>query len=152
MTSRIHAFSGMLALLCVAVFWASTVTAELFFSTTAIAAVKQTILYGIALLIAAMAITGTSGLALARGRCGMLLSGKKRRMPVIAATGLLIMLPLAFYLAAKAGAGEPDHRFYVAQTLELVIGAMQMTLIAINLRDGWRMSGKRPSRGTACQT
>ena len=67
-------------------------------------------------------------------------------MPVIALNGLLVLLPSAFYLNAKAQAGEFDALFYGVQALELLAGAINLTLMGLNLRDGLRLAGRSPAR------
>ncbi len=94
------------------------------------------------ILIPAMVIAGGSGMALGRRRKDPLTSAKKRRMPIIALNGLLILLPAAWFLASKAAAGEFDSTFYGLQTLELIAGAANLTMMAMNIRDGLRMTGK----------
>ena len=63
-------------------------------------------------------------------------------MPVIAFNGLLILVPSAFFLAYKAGSGDFDTSFYAVQALELVAGAVNLSLIGLNIRDGLRLSGR----------
>jgi CDGSH-type Zn-finger protein len=63
-------------------------------------------------------------------------------MPFIAANGLVILLPSAFYLASKAAAGEFDGWFYAAQGLELIAGAANLTMMGLNIRDGLTMTGR----------
>jgi hypothetical protein len=46
-------------------------------------------------------------------------------MPIIAANGILILIPSALYLASKGRAGEFDSAFYAVQTLELAAGAAE---------------------------
>ena len=65
------------------------------------------------------------------------------RMRLIAMNGLLIMLLSAFFLSHKATAGEFDSAFYVVQLLELVVGVLQLSLMALNLRDCLRLAGRR---------
>jgi hypothetical protein len=142
MKSRIHAVAGIVALLCILSFWTSTVISELLFSSEAIVAVKRGILYAMGVLIPAIAATGGSGFVLARNRRGRLLDQKKRRMPVIALNGLLILVPAAFYLHAKAAAGEFDDVFYAVQAVELLAGAINIVLMSLNLRDGLRLAGR----------
>jgi len=67
---------------------------------------------------------------------------KKKRMPVIALNGLLILLPAAFYLQSKAAVGDFDAQFYLVQALELVAGALNLTLMGFNIRDGLTMTGR----------
>lgn len=138
----IHPLAGTVALLTIASFWLSTVLSELFGSTAAIVAVKSAIPWGFLLLVPAMAAAGGSGFALAgKARTG-LVGAKMKRMPVIAANGLLVLIPAALYLASKAKAGEFDGLFYAVQGLELVAGATNLALLGLNMRDGFRMSGR----------
>lgn len=92
--------------------------------------------------IPAVIIAGGSGFALARGRGGTLISAKQRRMPLIALNGLLVLLPAALYLDAKASAGELDAYFYAVQALELIFAAVQFRLLGLNARAGMRISRK----------
>lgn len=142
MKTIIHATTGLIAMLCVLSFWTSTAIAELFLSPQAVVAVKQAVLYGMCVLVPAMAVTGGSGFALAGARSGRLVEGKKKRMRLIALNGLLIMLPSAFLLFRKATAGEFDSLFYAVQTLELLVGIVQLCLLGLNFRDGLRLAGR----------
>jgi hypothetical protein len=92
-------------------------------------------------LIPALAAAGASGFALAKGRRAGLIGAKAKRMPIIAANGILVLIPSALYLASKARAGEFDAGFYVVQALELVAGATNIALLALNMRDGLKMAG-----------
>jgi hypothetical protein len=138
----IHPIAGAIAILLIATFWISTAFSELFGSHAIIAAVKTAIPWGFLLLVPALAAAGGSGLALAKGRRAGLVGAKLKRMPLIAANGLLVLIPSALYLAAKAGAGELDVGFYAVQALELVAGAANITLLGLNMRDGLKMKGR----------
>ena len=138
----IHPVAGTLALLTIATFWLSTVLAELFASQAAVTAVKTAIPWGFLLLIPALAATGGSGFVLAKGRRGGVLGAKIKRMPLIAANGLVVLIPAALFLAFKARAAEFDTVFYAVQALELIAGAANITLLGLNLRDGLRMKGR----------
>ncbi len=139
MTRLIHPIAGTLALALIAVFWLSTALSEAFGSVGAVTLVKAAIPWGLLLLIPALAAAGLSGRHLAgRGRVPLVMS-KQRRMPIIAANGLLILIPCAFYLAAKAGAGQFDTRFVAVQRAELVAGAVNIALLSLNMRDGLRL-------------
>ena len=140
MLKRLHPLSGALALLTILMFWSATVFSELFASPATVMTVKAAIPWGFLLLIPALAATGASGIALARERNGALIQGKRRRMPVIAANGLLILIPSALLLSYKAQSGQFDGIFYGVQAIELAAGAVNVVLLALNLRDGLRMS------------
>jgi hypothetical protein len=142
MLKVIHPVAGALALLTIATFWLSTVLTELFASQAAVTAVKTAIPWGFLLLVPALAATGGSGFVLAKGRRGGVLGAKIKRMPLIAANGLLVLIPAALFLAFKARAAEFDIVFYAVQALELVAGAVNITLLGLNLGDGLRMKGR----------
>ncbi len=97
---------------------------------------------GLFILIPAIAVTGATGFALGRNRKGRLLETKKRRMPIIGANGLLILLPAAIFLDQWASSGVFDMKFYIVQGAELFAGAVNLTLMGMNIRDGLKMSGR----------
>jgi hypothetical protein len=77
----IHPVAGALALLTIATFWLSTALSELFASEATVIAVKTAIPWGFLVLIPALAATGGSGFALAKGQRAGLIGKKLRRMP-----------------------------------------------------------------------
>lgn len=146
MKKIIHPAAGLVAGTTIAAFWVSTLVSELSGSLEAVVAVKTAIPWGFLLLIPALAAAGGSGFSLAAGRRGGAIAAKRKRMPIIAANGLLVLVPCALYLAAKAQAGEFDRVFYAIQAVELVAGAVNFTLVALNARDGRRMARARDAR------
>ena len=144
MSKLVHPLAGTLATLLVASFWLSTLLVEAFGTHAQIIAVKLTIPWGFLLLVPALAATGSTGLIRSRGHRGGLVGRKLRRMPIIAANGAIILIPAALFLAWKADAGEFDTVFYVVQAVELLAGAVNLTLLALNMRDGLRMTRRLP--------
>lgn len=140
MKATVHAIAGVTALICIIVFWCSTMISELFLPLTTVALVKQGIAYAIIGLVVALAITGASGFSLAGSHYNAQIATKKKRMPFIAGIGLLLMLPSALFLAYKASLGQFDTAFYLVQSVELAGGLIQMLLIGSSLRDGLRLS------------
>lgn len=140
---HLHAAAGLLAFALIATFWMSTAMTELFGSPSAIAWVKSAIVSGMFVLVPTIVATGASGFALGRGMRLPTVAAKKRRMPFIAGNGLLILLPSAIFLAARAQAGAFDTAFYLVQGLELVAGATNLVLIGLNIRDGVAISRRR---------
>jgi hypothetical protein len=141
-TKIIHPVAGTLALLTIATFWLSTSCAEIFASQAVVTSVKTAIPWGFLLLIPALAAAGGSGIALASGRRAGLIGAKFKRMKLIAANGVLVLIPAALFLASKARAAEFDTSFYAVQALELVAGATNITLLSLNMRDGLKMKGR----------
>ena len=136
MKLKAHIATSTLAMLLIATFWISTLTAELFASHDTITSVKWLILYGMGLMIPCMATAGATGVSLGKGWRLPAVIAKKRRMGIIAANGLVILVPAAVFLAFRAAAGQFDAAFYAVQTLELIAGATNFTLMALNMRDG----------------
>lgn len=76
------------------------------------------------------------------GRRTGLVGAKIKRMPWIAANGILILVPAALFLASKARTAEFDAAFYAVQALELAAGTVDITFLGLNMRDGLRMTGR----------
>jgi len=142
MTKIIHPLAGAVAILTIATFWLSTALSELFASEATVAAVKTAIPWGLLVLIPALMAAGGSGFRLAQGRRAGVVSAKIKRMPLIAANGLLVLIPSALFLASKARAAEFDAAFYAVQALELIAGAANIALLGLNMRDGLKMKGR----------
>lgn len=136
---RIHALAGILATFTIATFWSSTLISELFLSPTSVVWVKQQIVLGMFVLIPLLMITGGSGFSLGGKSSHPLVQQKRRRMPIIALNGLLILLPCALFLSWKAQRGDMDGWFYTVQVLELTAGAINLLLMSLNARDGMRL-------------
>ncbi|MFO7640113.1 MAG: hypothetical protein R6X17_02270 [Candidatus Competibacteraceae bacterium] len=143
MPKRVHLIAGILASLCMTMFFVSTILVELFGAQTAVAQLKSLIVtLGLWILIPAITAAGGSGLFLSKSRRGRLIDTKKKRMPFIAANGLLVLVPSAIFLNRWATAGTFDTTFYVVQVIELIAGAINLTLMGLNMRDGLRMAGR----------
>lgn len=143
MTRRIHFLAGLLATLTIATFFSVSLFSELLGTKETIATVKALIVMpGLLLLIPAVAATGISGVVLSRSRQGRLVAAKKKRMPFIAANGVLILVPCAIFLNRWAAAGTFDTTSYLVQGLEFLAGATNLALMGLNIRDGLKMSGR----------
>jgi hypothetical protein len=147
MIKIIYPVAGVLALVTIATFWLSTAFSELFASQAVVTAVKTAIPWGLLLLIPALAAAGGSGFVLAKRHRAGLIGAKAKRMPFIAANGILVLISAALFLASKARAGEFDAVFYAVQVLELAAGAVNITLLVLNMRDGIKLKGWLRARG-----
>jgi hypothetical protein len=148
-TKFIHTGAAVTAFSTIVAFWSSTLVAELFLSDAAVTATKQAILSGMWLLVPSIALTGASGVVLSRSRPGPVADRKKARMRLIAANGLMILIPAALYLASKASTGQFDAAFYAVQVVELLVGAAQLLLMGRSFLDGIALSGR--TRTTAAE-
>ena len=144
MTSRIHKTASLVATVCITTFFTSTLLVEVFGSEDMVAFVKSLIVMpGIFILIPAMAITGATGFVLAKERKGRVVEAKRKRMPIIALIGMFILLPAAIYLNSWAAEGMFDTKFYILQAIELVAGAINLTLMIKSMKDGRKIVGKK---------
>ncbi len=146
MLKRLHPIAGIVGFVTILTFWVATATSEAFGSLATITQVKQAIPWGFILLIPALALAGASGFRLAGKSPDARIARKKWRMPIIAGNGVLILIPSALVLASLAGRGEFGTLFYGVQALELAAGAVNLTLMALNIRDGLRLT-RRFRRG-----
>ena len=143
MKPKFHAAAGILALITIALFWSSTLLTELLGTHAQIAVLKTGILWGMLILIPAMATAGATGAALGRKWHLSQVARKSRRMKIIAANGLLVLLPSAVFLALRARSGQIDGLFYAVQAIKLGAGAVNMTLLVRNLKDGLEIAARR---------
>ncbi len=139
----IHPLAGVVAFLTILSFWSATAYSEVFGTYAAVAAVKRTIVMGLFLLVPAMVIVGASGMAMGRRRKDAPAKAKMKRMPIIAAIGLLVLVPCAIFLNIRAQAGAFDTVFYAVQSIELIGGATNIVLMGLSIRDGRKMGARR---------
>ena len=142
MLRAIHAIAAVIAFLTILLFWSATAVSGVFGSPGTVAAVKMVIAWGLTVLIPALVLVGASGMALGRHRQDMRALRKKRRLPVIAANGLVILAPCAVFLSVRTASGTFDGWFYGIQSIELVAGAANLTLLGLSMRDGLAMTGR----------
>ena len=147
----VHRIAGVLAFLIIVTFWLSTAAVELFGDPAAAVAVKQAILWGMALLVPAIAIAGATGFRLGGKSIAPVIAGKRRRMPILALNGLLVLVPSAIFLAMRAAEGRFDAVFFAVQAAELAAGAVNIALLGLNIRDGLAMTRPRRLRRAAAR-
>jgi len=111
----VHRLAGGAAFCLIASFWLATIIVELFGTTDQIVMVKTAIVWGLLALVPCLAATGGSGFTLARGQIAGLVAVKLRRMKLIAANGLLVLVPCAIGLAILARNGQMDDVFITLQ-------------------------------------
>jgi hypothetical protein len=144
---KIHAAAGMAAAVTIAVFWTSTVAVELFGSPASVATVKTGIAWAMFGMVPMMAAVGITGARLAGTNPKGVVAAKLKRMKIIAANGLCVLVPSAIFLALRANEGVFDNLFIAVQAAELAAGAVNLALMVVNVRDGFRLSGRlRPAR------
>jgi hypothetical protein len=147
----VHRIAGMTAFMIMLAFMAGSVVSELSGDTATIAATKDAIRWGLLALVPALAATGGSGFNLVAGKPKGPAMVKFARMRIVAANGILILVPSVLYLAWKAEHGEFDGWFVAVQTIEYLAGSANLVLMGLNIREGMRLSGRLRGR-TATRT
>ena len=134
---KAHKIFAIVAFLTIATFWTSTLIVELFFDYESVAFIKSLIVFpGLFILVTSIAITAITGNIIAKkSKKEELVKVKKKRMPIIAFNGIVILIPCAIYLNILASSGAFDSVFYFVQVLELLAGVTNLTLMFLNIRD-----------------
>ncbi len=140
--SAIHRIAAIIAFLAILVFWSTTAIAELLGDKAIIVLVKQGILAGMVILIPAIITAAVTGNRLGGKSRAPAAVAKRRRMPVIALNGVLVLVPAATFLAFRAAEGSFDAWFVAVQAAELAAGALNFALMGLNIRDGMILSGR----------
>ncbi|MFT3939317.1 hypothetical protein [Rhodopseudomonas sp.] len=137
-----HVIAGIAAFVTITRFLGTTIWTELVGSTEDVAAVKLWIVGRLPFLILSFIMVGATGFILS-GRNPKGLAAKKfRRMKIIAPNGLLVLVPAALFLSWKAQHAQFDAAFYTVQAIEIVVGAINFTLLGLSMRDGLTMKGR----------
>ncbi|RDL42829.1 hypothetical protein DN730_17355 [Marinomonas piezotolerans] len=140
MKQIVHRIAAVTATLCVATFFVTTLLVELFGSIEAIRQVKSLIVFpGLFILVPAIALTGATGFSLSKQRSGKIVNRKKKRMPFIALGGVFVLIPAAIFLNQWAAEGNFNTQFYLLQATELIAGAVNLTLMTMNIIDGRKL-------------
>lgn len=141
--SYTHRTAGVVALIMLLIFWLSTVGTELMGNFYYIKNTKYFIPYGFIILIPALIIVGTTGLKLVGKTNSFIIRNKQKRMPFIALNGLIILMPCAFYLRYLAIYEQFEISFYIVQIIELIAGAVNITMLTLNIRAGVMLVRKK---------
>lgn len=149
MKSKIHAFAGVLGLVCVTTFVGATAYGHLLGTEADLVAVKDFIFKAIFVQILALLGAGASGVSLLGKRSEPLADKKQKRGPIGFMTTLLLLTPCAWFLSSRADAGQFDTLFYVAQMVELGGNAVCFAMISLNIRDGLALRGRIAAQSDA---
>ena len=137
MIRTLHPIAGGVGIATIATFWLSTVAVEALGSPGAVLNVKTAILWGLLLLVPALVITGATGLRMG-GRSTNQLIARKRAAgcPSLRSTVCWCSYPAPFFYKGRAAAGDFGSALTFVQGIELLAGAVNLTLMGLNMRDG----------------
>ena len=141
--ARIHVAAATGAIAVIAAFLLSSGVNELIGGAGDIRVLRHAILLGLPLLIACLATAGLTGQRLAGGSRSAIVRRKQRRLQAAAAAGLLVLVPCALILNHLATAPTTGGAFTALEITESVFGTVNLSLLALNFRDGRRMTRHR---------
>lgn len=142
---RCHVAAAAGAVAMITTFLVSSGVTELVGSAGDVRVLRHGILLGLPLLIACLATAGLTGRSLAGGARSAIVRAKQRRLQATAAVGLLVLVPCALILSHLAAAPGPGAAFTTLEITELGYGIVNLSLLALNFRDGRRMTRHRRS-------
>ncbi len=141
---KIHTIAGCLAGLVIFSFFLSTLLVETLGTRQDIAQLKNAIVFpGLFILVPLLAITGGLGRAMMGSTSSAVLVNKMKRMKIIAALGITVLIPCAIMLSHMASKDNFGTLFTVIQIIEILAGATNLTLIILNARDGVLLTKSR---------
>jgi hypothetical protein len=138
---RIHIIATVIAAATITSFLVSSLAAEINGSETAIRKVKEAILFFLPVLLVAMPALGVTGNILAGKSQNSVVLAKKRRMKIVFVNGL-ILITLACFLYYRSHYQSIDSIFFAAQLTEFALGLTNLTLIGLNIKNGFQLSGR----------
>ena len=147
MLVRVHLAAAVGAVALIVTFLVSSAVTELIGTAGTIHALRHGIVLGLPLLIACLATVALTGRRLGGKSRAPVVRRKRRRMQLIAAVGLVVLVPCAVVLNYQA--------IPALEITELAAGGLNLAFLVLNFRDGRALArlraarGPRPDRATA---
>ena len=143
MKTLLHASAGIFAAFFLLVFFSATLVADLYYSANDVIAVQQSILQAMWVYIPLILVAGGIGYMLGNERKGNIVEAKKRRMLAIILVSIFLLFPSVYVLASQTADYVRNAVFFGIEVLELIVTALLMILLALNVRDGAKLTGDR---------
>ena len=144
---RIHLTAAIGAVTLIVTFLVASAVTELIGNRGDVHGVRQWIVFGLPLLVGCLATAALTGRRLARKSKAAVIRRKQRRMQVVAAAGIAILVPCALILDELTATTSAGSVVTALEITELLAGALNLTLLMLNFRDGRGLSRPRqPAR------
>lgn len=138
---KAHFIAAITATLTIVTFFTLSLIAEIRGNEDFIRGVKAFILYALPVMILAMPILKLTGDKLAGKSKSPLIALKAKRMKFVLVNGMML-ISLAIFLYYRSHYQQIDDIFLIAQIAEFAFGLANLTLIALNAKDGFQLSGR----------
>ena len=132
---RVHLTAAVGAIAVIVTFLTSSAVTELVGTPGEVRLLRHGIMLGLPLLIACLATVALTGRHLAGRSRAPVVRRKQRRMQLIAAAGLVVLVPCAVVLNYRA--------LSALAIIELAAGGLNLALLALNFRDGRALARRR---------
>ena len=145
MKTLYHAAAGISSLTCLLIFLVATINVEYSYSAPEMIAAQGVMLQTMWVYIPLIFTAGGIGYILSKERKERIVQVKKRRMVIIIAVSLFILMPCIYTLANAARyeiAGTIFSRIEILEVLSLIL---LIALLGLNARDGARLTSDRPT-------
>lgn len=104
-------------------------------------------MFGLPVLIGCLVTAALSGRHLARNSRAAVIRRKQRRMRIVAAAGIVVLVPCALILDDLTASVSVGGVVTALEIAEMLVGALNLTLLVLNFRDGRGLTRpRRPSR------
>jgi hypothetical protein len=140
---RTHLAAAVSALALITTFLLSSVVTELIGNAADVHRLRQWIVLGLPLLVGCLAAAALTGRRLARKSRAAVIRRKQRRMQIIAAAGIVVLVPCALILDGLTAGASNGGVVSALQITEILAGALNLTLLVLNFRDGRGLTQRR---------
>src|SRR5260370_10955480 len=144
---RIHLTAAAGAVTLITTFLVSSAVTELAGNAADVHSLRQWIVFALPLLVGCLAAAALTGRRLARKSRAAVIRRKQRRMQVVAAFGIVVLVPCALILDVLTASTSAGAVVTGLVLTEMLAGAINLTLLLLNVRDGRSLSRPRtPAR------
>jgi hypothetical protein len=144
---RTHLAAAVGALALITAFMLSSTVTELIGNAADVHTLRQWIVLGLPLLVGCLAAAALTGRRLARKSRVAIIRRKQRRMQIVAAAGIAVLVPCALILDGLTAGASNGGVVRALEITELLAGALNLTLLVLNFRDGRGLTRRpRPAR------
>jgi hypothetical protein len=142
---KAHIIGAIIAVITIATFFTFSLIAEINGDEAFIKQVKKGILFSLPLLLVAMPMLNITGNKLAAKSQNPIVLAKRRRMKFVLVNGITL-ISLACFLYYRSHYQAIDGFFLTAQIAEFALGLTNLTLIGMNIKSGFQLSGRLKKR------
>jgi hypothetical protein len=144
---RTHLSAAVGAIAIITTFLLSSTITVLIGNAADVHTLRQWVVFALPLLVGCLAAAALTGRRLARKSRAAVIRRKQRRMQIVAAVGIVVLVPCALILDGLTAGASNGGVVSALEITEILAGAANVTLLALNFRDGRGLTRRpRPAR------